>query len=208
MQSFCAETCACASVLTPEECNDAAGLEYLSAIPVSYTGIFNAACGSDPTTRCCDGYDPEHSGRRRLSSESIPTCTTKPGQVVEVPSMEGLTADSFFLAADTDKDHLLTLEEYSAEQELSGAEEFFLAADKDKDHLLTREEYTLALNAMPDHRGGPDLDVISAHPATYWNRGFTPSNSEPNFLSSSSRALSRHVRPQGLSLNAMTNHKE
>ena len=79
-QLFCANTCACDSKLTPEECNDAAGAEYLSAIPVNYTGIFNAACDSDPTAACCDGYDPDRVGppaRRRLEhmeSESVIVC--------------------------------------------------------------------------------------------------------------------------------------
>ena len=75
VQSFCANTCACDSELTPAECNDAAGGEYLSAIPARYAGIFNAACGSEPTTPCCDGYDLDRSElterrpQRRLNSK-------------------------------------------------------------------------------------------------------------------------------------------
>ena len=89
VQSFCANTCACDSELTPAECNDAAGGEYLSAIPARYAGIFNAACGSEPTTPCCDGYDLDRSElterrpQRRLNSKLNCGVTTSDTSIIE-----------------------------------------------------------------------------------------------------------------------------
>ena len=73
MQSFCVDTCACGSELNDNECNDAAGEGHPSAIPATYTSLFNAVCDSNPTVPCCDGYADSggNGARRRLTTRNV-----------------------------------------------------------------------------------------------------------------------------------------
>ena len=80
VQSFCSSTCACEADLTPSECNRQAAHEYLSPIPSSLAGLFEASCDADPEAKCCDGYHSrprQAGGRRQLTRRRTDVATLR-----------------------------------------------------------------------------------------------------------------------------------